>query len=362
MQVDAQAMQRVEGHVGQRRIRDERPVAQREGGRAEGLRLGRQVRPVAEERVVPQRDAAEIDRAADVHLHVVGIEVGHEGQGPVEEDARRDQPGQRGTIAGGPRGAPERDPRQQPRREGERDEAGEHEQQREGHRVREMQDEAGRRRAGQHRGPRSRSDGQRERAHDQGRRGHEHARAGREAQAAGRGRLDLRDPDHGLGHELVGHAHHRQRAQGEAGVQRVARAQRHLVEGPGSLRDRDVARGLAVHVERHQRAHAREGTQAEPQVAIARGDGQMDTSRGPRAAEPEVVQPRHGAVEGADLLVEVRAVRLVPLAVQEGAGDAADVEAHGGSGAREQTGGQGDGEGAPGGDRAVGADPPVAHV
>ncbi len=304
----SRALERMEEDVGQRRIRDEGPLAQRGRRGAEGLGLRRQVRPVSEHGVVRERHFAEVLGPAHVDLDVVGVEPGNERERSVPQRARRHQGAQRGAHARGEGGLPgQGDSGQECRPQGERAQARDQEEERKRGQVR-AHEHARRRGQGRERGRRPpRADQYREAEDGERRRGQPGASA-RGKDEAGGGELDV-------------------------------------VLRPGTLGDDDLGPRRARHVERDCRAHARQHPHAQVQRSLTGGDGEGDLRAGRRGADPESIEPRRRRIESPDIGIEVRADRLGPARAQEVARRRARFETHEPGGTRRRVHGHGGEEG-----------------
>ena len=286
VEIDAQAVKGVERDVGEGRVRDQRPLAEGGGGGAERLRLRREVRAVTEKRAVLEGHAAQVLRPAHVDLDVVGIEAGNERRARRGRGCRRPpaRTGRRARAAASPSMRPRASAGQEARGQGDGQETGERDHEGERREVGERRPAAATLVAAAARratdGPGADRDARRRRRPGERRPGGR-ARPERRRRPLGRVGLDLRDPYHGLLHELVGDADHRQRPQGERRAQARTRRPRSVdgVTGPGPARDDDLARRLAADVERHRRPHAGHRAQREAQRSLARGHGQIDLRR-----------------------------------------------------------------------------------
>ena len=178
------------------------------------------MRAVAQDGAVVEGHGAQVARAADVDLDVVGVEAGDEGQGAVEQDAGRHEDGE--ERHGRPRDVRarcERGAGQEPRRQRRRQEAGSGHDHREGRDLHEEGDAGRGQKAREERRVGGHADREREGEDGQGHRGQQQARARSEAEAARRREVDVCDPDLGPRHVLVRHPDHRQRPQRERGLE-----------------------------------------------------------------------------------------------------------------------------------------------
>ena len=319
--IRAHPRERVVGEVRQGRIRDEHLRAEQVGRRRRGLRRGRQVRPVAQERLVVPRHVREVERPVDVRLQVGRVVLGEEGQGCVHRQAGGGQDAPAGRGARVHCGEPAQ-PRPHDRAggEGQRREPRHGQERRERGRAHREHEQSGRRRAGPpgERGTCAQKPCE-ERDRDRADRQREDGGPG-EREPAGAADRDFVDED--LGPADVRPGHDRARPQEERDLEPLATDRlcwnlEHIAV-PGSGAHEHLAHGHAVDERTQRRAHRSARPEGQGQGPV-RADGQPQQGAVAQGTEIE-----DEAVVAAGRRVEIDARPLAPGPRTVGRVEAAD--------------------------------------